>query len=88
MKMAKTKLDLMIEKMDRLYGRPKPTPVPVPKREVVKILDFPKQSIPPGTFQAILDAAQEHYLRRQAEIEEEYSSTCHRGPGDPDYWRR
>jgi hypothetical protein len=75
----------LVEEGYAIYGRPKPRPTP--KVEVVKILDFPRRDIAPGTFQAILDAAQEHYLARQRELEDEYSRSCHRGPGDPDYWR-
>jgi hypothetical protein len=82
------KVQKMLEEMDRKYGRPKPKLVPPPKPKIeVKIIDFPQQRIEPGVYQAILDAAQERYLQRQAELEEEYSRSCHRGPGDPDYWR-
>lgn len=28
------------------------------------------------------------HLAERAELEEEASKTCHRGPGDSDYWRR
>jgi hypothetical protein len=64
----------------------KTKPPPKPKVEVT-ILEFPRK-IAPGTYQAILDAAQEQYLERQRELEEEYSRSCHRGPGDDDWGRR
>jgi hypothetical protein len=65
----------------------KAKPPPKPKVEAT-VINFPGRIIAPGTFQAILDEAQEQYLRRQRELEQEYDQSCHRGPGDPDYWRR
>ena len=36
--------------------------------------------------QQLIDAAWERTLEARREMEEAYSRTCHRGPGDPD-WR-
>jgi hypothetical protein len=71
----------LVEEGYAIYGRPKPKP----KAEVI---NFPTRQIEPSVYQAILDAAQERYLQRQRDLEAEYDRSCHRGPGDPDYWGR
>jgi len=38
--------------------------------------------------QAVIDQTWERNLVRWQELEAEYGRTCHRGPGDPDYWRQ
>jgi hypothetical protein len=57
-------------------------------RPKAQVLQFPKQPRFPSRMQMALDAAQERWLAKQAELEAEASQTCHVGPGDPDYWRR
>ena len=70
-------------------ARAKSKPPPKPKVEAT-VLEWPKpQSAEYASrFQLALNAAQERWLERQRELEAEAASTCHRGPGDPDYWRR
>jgi hypothetical protein len=76
----------MLEEMDRLYGNPKPKPAPKPEAE---ILPWPKPVAFPSNLQMALDRAQEEWLRKRAEEEAKgYSTSCHIGPGDPDWHGR
>jgi hypothetical protein len=65
-----------------------PKPPAVDRRPKAPVVDFPPKLTEQELTrrQLVIDAAWERTLAARREVEEAYSRTCHRGPGDPD-WR-
>jgi hypothetical protein len=88
----KTETDREIEAfLEELWAQPDyPTPKPKPpKPKEAEIVPWPKplSEMELARRQRIIDACWERTLAERAELEAEAAQTCHRGPGDPDYWR-
>jgi hypothetical protein len=83
----KTEIDRKIEAfLEELWAQPD---YPTPKRKEAEVVPWPKplSEMELCRRQRIIDACWERTLAEKAELEAEAAWTCHRGPGDPDYWR-
>ena len=82
----KSDLDKKIDAfLEELWAQPD---YPTPKKEA-EIVPWPKplSEMELVRRQRIIDETWERVLAEKAELEAEAARSCHRGPGDPDYWR-